>query len=226
MATEFIVEPEVVYVLDKNEAHIAEFKKDDENTIINPRVIETQNAETVFTFSIALNNPKWHEINNPENLYLVNDKMYSVNFEGCFVETISDNGEEFISVTAYERQKLLSRQFVRAWNSTTGFEIVDTFMVVVLSKGNLPLYNDGNLVVSKHAIGTSGYALDALLYGTGWTTGECDVEGIFDLETDQIDIYENILKVQEIWGGILVFDSLNKTVSHRDETKFLPYSRI
>ena len=29
MATEFIVEPDVVYVLDKNEVHIAEFKKDD-----------------------------------------------------------------------------------------------------------------------------------------------------------------------------------------------------
>ena len=200
------------------------FKKDDKNTIINPKINKTQNSETTFTFSIAINNPKWEQIKNPENLYIVNDMMFSTNFEGSFEEIISDNGEEYINVIAYERQKLLSRKFVRAWNSTTGFDVVDTFMVVVLSNGDLPLKNNGQLVNSTYTSGSSGYVLDALLYGTGWTTGICDVEGTFDFETDLIDIYENILKVQEIWGGILVFDSLNKKVHHRDETKFLPYS--
>lgn len=212
-----------IYVLDKNEVLIAVFDKDDEDTIINPRVQETQNAESVFTFYISLNNPKWEEINNPENLYVTDGKVFSTNFEGCVVETISETNEDLIKVTAYERQKLLSRRYVKAWNSETGFEAIDTFMVVVLSNGNLPLKNNGELVNSTHLSGTSGYALDALLYGTGWTTGTCDVEGTFDLETDQVDIYENILKVQQIWGGILVFDSVNKIVHHRDETKFLPY---
>lgn len=220
---EFEMKPEVIYVLDKNEVPIAVFKKDDENTIFNPRIKETQNAEAVFTFSIALNNPKWKQINNPENLYVVDGKVFSTNFEGAFVETINEANEDIISVTAYERQKLLSRKFVRAWNSTTGFDIVDTFMVVILSNGDLELANNGENVYSLHEKGTSGYVLDGLLYGTGWTTGTCDVEGIFDFETDQVDIYENILKVQEIWGGILVFDSFNKVVHHRDETKWLPY---
>ncbi len=221
---DFKIEPDVIYVLDKNETLLAMFKKDDKNTIINPKINKTQNSETTFTFSIAINNPKWEQIKNPENLYIVNDMMFSTNFEGSFEEIISDNGEEYINVIAYERQKLLSRKFVRAWNSTTGFDVVDTFMVVVLSNGDLPLKNNGQLVNSTYTSGSSGYVLDALLYGTGWTTGICDVEGTFDFETDLIDIYENILKVQEIWGGILVFDSLNKKVHHRDETKFLPYS--
>lgn len=221
---DFKIEPDVIYVLDKNETLLAIFKRDDKNTIINPKINKTQNSETTFTFSIAINNPKWEQIKNPENLYIVNDMMFSTNFEGSFEEIISDNGEEYINVIAYERQKLLSRKFVRAWNSTTGFDVVDTFMVVVLSNGDLPLKNNGQLVNSKYTSGSSGYVLDALLYGTGWTTGTCDVEGTFDFETDLIDIYENILKVQEIWGGILVFDSLNKKVHHRDETKFLPYS--
>lgn len=221
---DFKIEPDVIYVLDKNETLLAMFKKDDKNTIINPKINKTQNSETTFTFSIAINNPKWEQIKNPENLYIVNDMMFSTNFEGSFEEIISDNGEEYINVIAYERQKLLSRKFVRAWNSTTGFDVVDTFMVVVLSNGDLPLKNNGQLVNSTYTSGSSGYVLDALLYGTGWTTGTCDVEGTFDFETDLIDIYENILKVQEIWGGILVFDSLNKKVHHRDETKFLPYS--
>lgn len=214
---------EQIYVLNKNEELIAVFNVDDESPIFNPRIQDTQNAESVFTFSISPNNPKWKQINNPENLYLVKNKMYSTNFEGCFQENISDNNEDYITVTAYERQKLLSRRYVRAWNSETGFDAIDTFMVVVLSNGNLPLKNNDIYVNSNHLPGTSGYALDALLFGTEWTTGICDVEGTFDLETDQIDIYENILKVQQIWGGILVFDSVNKIVHHRDETKWLPY---
>lgn len=218
------MEEDKIYVCDKDNVLIAVFDKDDDEPIINPRVSETQNAESVLTFSITPNNPKWEQIKNPENIYVVNGKAFSTNFEGCFRETLSDNNEDLIAITAYERQKLLSRRYVRAWNSETGFDAIDTFMVVVLSNGNLDLKNNGELVNSVHLPGTSGYALDALLYGTGWTTGTCDVEGSFDLETDQIDIYENILKVQQIWGGILVFDSVNKVVHHRNETLFLPYN--
>lgn len=213
-----------IYVLNKNEELITVFNVDDENPIFNPRVRKVQNAESIFTFSISPNNPKWQEINNPENLYVVEDKVYSTNFEGCFQEIISDTNEDYILVTAYERQKLLSRRYVRAWNSETGFENIDTFMVVILSNGNLPLKNNDEYVESPHLSGTSGYVLDALLYGTGWSVGICDVEGSFDFETDQVDIYENILKVQQIWGGILEFDSLNKIIHHRDETKYLPYN--
>lgn len=214
---------EQIYVLNKNEELITVFNVDDVDPIFNPRIKETQNAEAVFTFSISPNNPKWKQINNPENLYVANGKVFSTNFEGCFEEFVNESNEDYINVTAYERQKLLSRKYVRAWNSEDGFEKIDTFMVVVLSGGNLPLKNGDLYVNSNHLPGTSGYALDALLFGTDWVTGTCDVEGTFDLETDQIDIYENILKVQQIWGGILVFDSYNKVVHHRDETKWLPY---
>lgn len=218
------IEPDKVYVLNKNEVLIAVFDKDDEEPIINPQIEKTQNAESVFTFNISANNSKWEQIKDPENLYVVDGKIYSTNFEGCFTEVLSENNDDLIQVIAYERQKLLSRKFVRAWNSETGFESIDTFMVVVLSNGDLPLKNNGNLVTTSHEKGTSGYVLDALLYGTGWVTGTCDVEGTFDFETDQVDIYENILKVQEIWGGILVFDSVNKIVHHRDESTWLPYN--
>ena len=216
-------EDKQIYVLNKNEELITVFNVDDEEPIFNPRIKETQNAEAIFTFSISPNNPKWKEINNPENLYVADGKVFSTNFEGCFQEFVAESNEDYIAVTAYERQKLLSRKYVKAWNSETGFEKIDTFMVVVLSGGDLPLRNNDLYVNSNHLPGTSGYALDALLFGTDWITGTCDVEGIFDFETDQVDIYENILKVQQMWGGILVFDSYNKVVHHRDETKWLPY---
>lgn len=213
-----------VYVLNKNEGIIAVFNKDDKDTLIDPIIDEVQNAEAKLTFQVPASSEKWKNTYNPENLYLVDGKIFSANFSDCIERERTDNNEDIITVIAYERQKLLEREYVRAWNSTTGFESIDEFMVVVLSNGNLDLYNNDLIVPTTHTKGTSGYVLDALLYGTGWTTGICDVEGIFDFETDMTNIYENILKVQEIWGGILVFDSLNKTVSHRDETQYLPYS--
>lgn len=212
-----------VYVMDKDENLIAVFDKDDEDTIINPQVHDLQNSESTFSFSLSLKSKKWQQINNAENLYYTDNKVFSTNFDECFTSDVNENNEDLVSVVAYERQKLLERRYVRAWNSEDGFENVDTFMCVILSKGNLELKNNGELINSTHLKGTSGYVLDGLLYGTGWTTGVCDVEGEFDFETDQIDIYNNILKVQEIWGGIIVIDSVNKIIEHRDETKFLPY---
>ena len=215
---------DTVYVLNKNEGIIAVFNKDDEDTLIDPIVEETQNLEAKFTFQVPASSEKWKSTYNPENLYLVDGKIFSANFSECVERERNSNNEDIITVTAYEREKLLEREYVRAWNSTTGFESIDEFMVVILSNGLLDLYNNGNIVNTTHEKGTSGYVLDGLLYGTGWTTGICDVEGTFDFETDMENIYDNILKVQEIWGGILVFDSLNKTVSHRNETQYLPYS--
>lgn len=215
---------DTLYVLNKNEGIIAVFNKDDEDTLIDPIIEEVQNAETKLTFQVPASSEKWKSTYNPENLYLVDGKIFSANFSDCIERERADSNEDIITVIAYERQKLLEREYVRAWNSTTGFEAIDEFMVVVLSNGNLDLYNNDLVVPTTHTKGTSGYVLDALLYGTGWTTGICDVQGTFDFETDMVNVYENILKVQEIWGGILVFDSLNKTVSHRDETQYLPYS--
>lgn len=231
-----------VYVLDKNEQLLAVFNKDDEDQIlINPRIEKKQNSEAIFTFTIDTKNPKWKEINDPENLYLVDGMMFSTNFDGSFKENITENDEQTVEVTAYERQQLLSRKFVRAWNSETNLEKIDTFMVVILSNGNLDLKNNDTIVTTTYPKGSSGYALEGLLYGTGWTVGICDiyeyengelvlddnnnpVYSKFDLETDQVNIYDNILKVQELWGGILVFDSVNKIVHHRNESIYLPYN--
>lgn len=231
-----------VYVLNKNEQLLAVFNKDDEDqTLINPRIEKKQNSEAIFTFTIDTKNPKWKEINNPENLYLVDGMMFSTNFDGSFKEVISENDEKTIEVTAYERQQLLSRKYVRAWNSETNLSKIDTFMVVILSNGNLDLKNNDTIVTTRYPKGSSGYALEGLLYGTGWTVGTCDiyeykngevvkdesdnpVYAKFDLETDQLNIYDNILKIQELWGGILVFDSVNKIIHHRNETLYLPYN--
>lgn len=234
-----IIKPESIYVLNKNEGVLAVFSKDDEDDVlIDPEITEIQNKEAELTFQIPTSSKKWNDIYNPENLYLVDGKIFSANFEDGIKILYDEDDTELITVKAYERQKLLEREFAKIYNSTTGYEEVDSegkpveggkiyideFMVIILSGGNKPLINGKNIVPTNFEKGTSGYALDALLYGTGWRTGTCDVEGKFDIETDQVNIWNNILQIQETWGGILVVDSLNKIIHHRDETKYLPYS--
>jgi len=72
--------------------------------------------------------------------------------------------------------------------------------------------------------GSAGSALSYLLNGTGWTVGTVDVVGTFDLETEKESVLYNINQVQEKWGGILIWDSINKTVSLRDEEAWQNYT--
>ena len=43
--------------------------------------------------------------------------------------------------------------------------------------------------------------------------------GVFNCETDAKDIFENIKLIQELWGGVIVFDSFHKVIHYRDEDK-------
>ena len=219
---------EKVEVLDRFENVIAIFTKDDANDkdkMINPIVSLTQNGENTFSFQISPNSDKWKEIQSVENFYKINGRVFSPKFDGSYIENLTEDNQNLITVNCYERQMLLQRQYVKAWNSVTGFEKIDDFMVVILSGGNLTLKNgSGAEVKPTYTIGSAGYILQGLLYNTDWRVGIVDVEGTFDFETDQVNVYDNILKVQEMYGGILEFDSLNKIVHLRDELKYRNYN--
>lgn len=218
---------EKVEVLDRYENVIAVFKKDDvddSDKMINPMVNLLQNGDCTFSFQISIYSQKWKEIQSVENFYRVNGKVFSPKFEGAYIEDLSSTNQNLITVNCYERQNLLQREYVRAWNSETGFANIDDFMVVIVSGGDLPLKNNGVEVNPTFTIGTAGYILQGLLFNTDWSVGTVDVEGTYDFETDMVDIYNNILKVQEMFGGILVWDSLNKIVHLRDELKFRNYN--
>lgn len=155
-----IIKPDTVYVLNKNEGVIAVFNKNDEDTLIDPRIEETQNKEAIFTFQVPTSSEKWNSTYNPENLYLVEGKMFSTSFKDSINTILDENGQEIVTITAYERQKLLEREYVKVYNSTTGFEevddmgkpveggkiYIDEFMVIVLSGGDKELLNSGHLV--------------------------------------------------------------------------------
>ena len=43
--------------------------------------------------------------------------------------------------------------------------------------------------------------------------------GVFNVETDAKDVYGNIENIQELYGGVIVFDSFHKVIHYRDEDK-------
>ena len=165
---------EKVEVLDRYENVIAVFKKDDandEDKMINPIVNLLQNGDCTFSFQISINSKKWQEIQSVENFYRVNGRVFSPKFDGAYIEDLSSSNQNLITVNCYERQNLLQREYVRAWNSETGFENIDDFMVVIVSGGDLPLKNNAVEVNPTYTIGTAGYILEGLLFNTDWSVG-------------------------------------------------------
>lgn len=222
-----------IIVYNKNYEFLAKFTKDPPidtsnkiNMMIDPTVSISQNGESTFSFSINFNSQKWKDIQDPENIYLVNGREYTALSEDSFVY-----GDNIVDVTLVETWYLLSKVYVQAYNVPADREGIDEHTVVILPKSTEPLIVNGvQYDNNPHPRGSAGYALWALLQGSGWSLGICDVivegfspekdYGVFNLESDQKDLLHNIQMVQELWGGILVWDSVNKVLHLRDENKW------
>lgn len=119
-----------------------------------------------------------------------------------------------------------------------GPEVVDEHTVVILpkskSKYKLTIdgveYDDNQVRDARGVImprGSAGYAMWAILKNSGWSLGICDViatgfdtsidYGCFNIESDMKDVLYNIQYVQELYGGILDWDSKNKVLNYRAE---------
>lgn len=119
-----------------------------------------------------------------------------------------------------------------------GAEAIDEHTFVVLPKANKKYkltidgvqYEDTQVKDSRGIImprGSGGYAMWAALKGTGWTLGICDVialdfdasidYGCFNVESDMKDTLSNIRYIQQLYGGILDWDSENKILNYRAE---------
>lgn len=183
------------------------------------------NGDSSLSFTLPLSSGKWADIDDPENILVVDGHEYTMLDDDSVSIERTDDNKLMIRVSAPEMQYLLRTKYPTAYNSTTGYDHIDTHMVVVLSAGNLGLTVNGQSVsITRFDKGSAGYALEAILYGTGWSVGEVDVDGVHDLETDKYSVLENVNEIQKLWGGLLIWDSAAKTVSLRDEVKFQPYS--
>lgn len=119
-----------------------------------------------------------------------------------------------------------------------GAEAIDehTFVVLPKAKSKYKLtvngveYADSQVKDARGAVmprGSGGYAMWAALKDSGWTLGICDViatgfntsedYGCFNIESDMKDVLYNIQYIQQLYGGILDWDSENQIVNYRAE---------
>lgn len=214
-----------ILVLNKYGQKIATLTKRD--NIISCEISNAQNNESTLSITISKEHEKYRLITQAENFFIADGKEYVlIKPDESLTETRTENGGIIVEIIAVESYYLLKRKYVTSFNSTTNFDHIDNFMVVVLSGGNSPLVTNWENIeeLNPYEKGTAAYAMFAVLYGSGWSVGTVDVEGIHDLETDKKSVWDNIKQIKEYWGGILEIDSIAKTVSLRDEEKYKEYT--
>ncbi len=234
-----------IQVYTKDGVHIADFtnmslsltQDIEKNKLYNPMVHIVQNGESTLTYTMFKDSEKWATVKAPENRWHCNGRVYV----GVNENNYSYNGD-LVTVTLVEEWYLLSRQYGQVQNVDTSVEAIDDHTIKILPKSdtsnkltvNGVEYEESAVKDSTGTVqprGSAGYALWGVVKANtlGWTLGVVDVladgfsaeddYGVFNLETDMKDLLHNIKYVQELWGGVLVWDSLNKTVSLRDEDK-------
>lgn len=237
------MEERIVEVRNKDGVLLAKFSNktpaqsnyDKKNLMVSPTIDITSNGDSTLSFQMFVNSEKWQQIKDPENLYYCNGRVYTALHENSFVIT-----GQVVNATLVELWYLLGYKYVQAHNVDTSVEALDEHTVKILPKTSSKFkltvngvkYNDSEVKDSRGIVmprGSAGYALWALLRGTDWNLGVCDVlpdgfdaekdYGTFNVESDMKDVLQNIQLVQQLYGGILDWDSMNKVLNLRDERK-------
>lgn len=213
----------VIYITDKNGVQMAQLTERD--GITNCYVDNRQNGESTLAFKFPVSSPKYQYVSFPEARFFADGREYvHIKPDDSISEQRGQDNSTVCEVNLVESFYLLKKRFITATNTTIGFDHIDKNMVVLVSGGTEPLVIDGVEITNPYTRGSAAYVLYALLYGSEWSVDAVDVEGTFDLETDKKTVYENIMAVVDLWGGILVWDSVARTVSLRGEGSYQPDS--
>ena len=201
----------------------------DERNIRSCKISKRENEEFEMKFEILKSCDNYTNILNI-SLEFESDNMRFTRIQSNIglEEKKDENGAVWVTFSCVGAEHKLKKKYITAYNSTTGYDKIDDLMVVILSGGIEHLHVNGLDIESlvTYEKGSAGYVIYALLYGTGWSVGTVDVSGKYDLETDKTSILENLYKVQELWGGFLIFDYKLKKISLRDESIFQPYNGV
>ena len=189
-----------------------------ESDSIKDAVIDVRlNGESVFEFKIPANSEKLAELTS-ECRIIAGGREFTIHNEDSINITRDEQGKLWAVIKALESWYMLDYKYKEPYVSNDPNTLTPADLAVIIVAGG------SNLSGGLYSTGSAGHALYAILQGTGWSVGTVDVTGVHDLETEKESILMNIKKVQEIWGGYLVFDSINKTVSLRYDTAWQPYT--
>lgn len=174
------------------------------------------NGESTLEFSLPANSEKTQEITAECEIY-ANFKVYNLLKPEAIESVMDEQGKMWTKFMAVERWNLLNTQYVEPFVSNDPSILEPADLAVIIVGGG------SNLSGGTYVVGTAAHALYAVLQGSDWSMGICDVTGIHDIETEKVSRLSLIKLIQETWGGILVWDSVNKIVHLRDEDIYQVY---
>lgn len=175
------------------------------------------NGESTLEFLLPATSEKIAEL-TPECEIHAGGRVYILRKDDAMDIVRDDKNSLWAKFMAVEKWYELDTSYVEPSisNDPTARPPADLAVIIVGGGSNL----SGN----RYTTGTAAHALCAILQGSGWTLGTVDVTGIWDLEIEKASRLAIIKKVQETWGGYLLFDSINKIVHLRDAGKWQPYT--
>lgn len=203
-----------VEIKDKNNVLLAVFDQayspldqTENNEVLKDVYIDNKaNDNCVLSFSIPSLSEKKQYI-TPANYLHCDGKVFCLTMPDSIVDERND-GAEWEKVTAYERWVELDRVLKTICNDANQTPVNDLDIIITVAGaakgGYLP--------------GSAGSALSWLLEGTGWTLDTVDVTGTHELKMSQESVLAGIKKVQQIWGGWLVWNSFSKKLSLRNDS--------
>lgn len=183
-----------------------------EDGLKDAEISNTLNGECTLSFSLPIDQGK--RLYLDENCTICAGEKEFVILTPDAKERTREGKSKWERITAHESWVLLGKQYTTISNDPENTDPVP--LVVEILSGGVPY--------PGCTAGSAKSALSYLLMGTGWTAGIVDVEGIHDLETEKESVLANINKIQQAWGGYLIWDSKNRKVNLRDEEKWQVYT--
>ncbi|WMJ78485.1 MULTISPECIES: phage tail protein [unclassified Sedimentibacter] len=175
------------------------------------------NGESALEFSLPSSNEKNEYITSECEVY-TGGKVYNLLLEDAIDEVMDESGSLWTKYMAVERWNQLNGEFIEPYINNT-YDSADpaSLSVKVIAEGT-------NLSNNLYTTGSAAHALYAVLQGSDWSMGICDVTGIHNLEAEKVSRLQLIKQIQEIWGGYLVWDSVNKIAHLRDGKQWQNYT--
>ncbi len=175
------------------------------------------NAESTLEFMLPANSPKLSEI-TPECQIWTNERVYNLLKPEATDVVRDENNKLWAKFMAVERWSELGTKYPEPYISNDPTVPTPADLAVIIVGGG----ND--LSGGRYQVGTAGHALYAVLSGSGWSVGVVDILGIHDLEAEKVSRLELVKMIQNIWGGYLVWDSVNKIVHLRSRDTWQNYT--
>lgn len=175
------------------------------------------NGESTLEFMLPATSEKIIEL-TPECQILANNRIYSL-LKDDAIDTVRDEKNTlWVKFMAVECWYGLDFEYIEPSLSNDPSTPVPSDLAVIIVSGG------SNLSGGLYSTGSAVHALYAVLDGSDWSVGTVDVSGIHDLEAEKSSRLQVIKNIQEIWGGYLIWDSVNKVVHLRDANTWQNYT--